>query len=55
MGFFKEKQDFVNWIRVILKNWGLKKIILNLPGILIERGRNLSGLIKKVIKVYFSK
>jgi len=55
MGFFKEKQDFVNWIRVILKNWGLKKIILNLPGILIERGRNLSGLIKKVIKIYFSK
>jgi len=55
MGFFKEKQDFINWIRVILKNWGLKKIILNLPGILIERGRNLSGLIKKMIKVYFSK
>ena len=55
MGFFKEKQDFINWIRVILKNWGLKKIILNLSGILIERGRNLSGLIKKVIKVYFSK
>jgi GT2 family glycosyltransferase len=55
MGFFKEKQDFVNWIRVILKNWGLKKIILHLPGIIIERGRNLSGLIKKIIKVYFSK
>jgi len=54
MGFFKEKQDFVNWIRVILKNWGLKKIILHLPGIIIERGRNLSGLIKKVIKVYFN-
>jgi GT2 family glycosyltransferase len=55
MGFFKEKQDFINWIRVILKNWGLKKIILNLSGIIIERGRNLSGLIKKIIKVYFSK
>jgi len=55
MGFFKEKQDFINWIRVIIKNWGLKKIILNLPGIIIERGRNLSGLIKKMIKVYFSK
>jgi len=55
MGFFKEKQDFVNWIRVIIKNWGIKKIILHLPGILIERGRNLSGLIKKIIKVYFSK
>jgi GT2 family glycosyltransferase len=55
MGFFKEKQDFVNWIRVIIKNWGLKKIVLHLPGIIIERGRNLSGLIKKIIKVYFSK
>jgi len=55
MGFFKEKQDFINWIRVIIKNWGLKKIILNLSGIIIERGRNLSGLIKKIIKVYFSK
>lgn len=55
MGFFKEKQDFVNWIRVIIKNWGLKKIILHLPGILIERGRNLSGLIKKIIKVCFYK
>jgi GT2 family glycosyltransferase len=54
MGFFKEKQDFINWIRVIIKNWGLKKIILHLPGIIIERGRNLSGLIKKVIKVYFN-
>ena len=54
MGFFKEKQDFVNWIRVIIKNWELKKIILHLPGIIIERGRNLSGLIKKIIKVYFS-
>jgi GT2 family glycosyltransferase len=55
MGFFKEKQDFINWIRVIIKNWGLKRIILNLSGIIIERGRNISGLIKKIIKVYFSK
>jgi len=54
LGFFKEKQDFINWIRVILKNWGLKKIILHLPGIIIERGRNLSGLIKKMLKVYLS-
>jgi hypothetical protein len=54
MGCFKEKQDFVNWIRLILKNWGAKKIILNLPGILLERGRNFSGLIKKIIKVYFN-
>jgi len=53
MGYFKEKQDFVNWIRVILKNWGVKKIIRHLPGIIIERGKNLSGLIKKIIKVYF--
>jgi len=54
MGYFKEKQDFVNWIRIILKNWGVKKIIRYFPGIIIERGRNLSGLIKKMVKVYFS-
>jgi len=54
MGYFKEKQDFVNWIRIILKNWGVKKIIRYFPGIIIERGRNLSGLIKKMLKVYLS-
>jgi len=53
MGYFKEKQDFINWIRIILKNWGVKKIFFNLPRILVERGRNLIALIKKMIKVYF--
>jgi len=53
IGYFKEKQDLVNWIRIILKNWGVKKIIRHFPGIIIERGRNLSGLIKKIAKVYF--
>ena len=49
MGWFKEKQDFKNWFRVIAKNWGTKKILLNLPGIVVERLRNLSGLLKKMI------
>lgn len=51
MGWFKEKQDLVNWIRIIAKNWGWRKIIANLPGILAERLRNLSGFLKKVAKV----
>jgi len=50
MGWFKEKQDFINWFRVIGKNWETKKIIMNLPWILVERGRNLSGLVKKIMK-----
>jgi GT2 family glycosyltransferase len=54
MGYFKEKQDLVNWIRIILKNWGVKNILYHFPEIILERGRNLSGLIKKIIKVHFS-
>ena len=46
LGWKKNFLDFKNWILVILKNWGIKKIILNFPGILIERFRNLSGIIK---------
>lgn len=40
--------DFKNWILVILKNWGIKKIILNSPQILIERLRNIAGIIKTI-------
>lgn len=51
MGWFKEKQDFVNWFRVIAKNWGWKRILLNLPTIIVERLRNLYGLVKKIVCV----
>jgi len=54
MGWFKEKQDFINWFRVIGKNWGIKKIILYFPGIVLERLRNMSGLMKKIVKTVTS-
>ena len=39
--------DFKNWILVILKNWSLKDLFLHLPSILLERGRNISGILKQ--------
>lgn len=48
MGWFKEKQDLKNWMKVIGKNWDMKTIMTNCFGILVERGRNLSGLLKKM-------
>ncbi len=38
--------DFKNWILVIAKNWGLGKIIVNLPAIALERLRNFFGILK---------
>lgn len=38
--------DFRNWMLLIGKNWGFKKILLNLPAIFVERLRNLWGIIK---------
>ena len=49
MGSFKARHDLVNWVRIIIKDWGWKKIMTNLPGIIIERGRNVSGLMKKMM------
>lgn len=46
MGNFKQKQDFKNWFLVIVNNWDKKTVLQNLPGIVLERLRNLSGLIK---------
>ncbi|MFS8160573.1 MAG: glycosyltransferase family 2 protein, partial [Candidatus Roizmanbacteria bacterium] len=40
--------DFKNWIRVILKNWALYDLILYFPAILIERLRNISGIVKNL-------
>lgn len=46
MGNLKEMQDFKNWIRIIFKHWGIKKLMMHLPGITCERLRNLSGYAK---------
>lgn len=48
LGAKKNYYDFKNWILVILKNWGFKKIIINLPSILLERIKNISGILKSI-------
>lgn len=45
---FKEFHDFKNWLFVIIKNWDKKTLFSYFPQIVVERLRNLSGLIKKV-------
>ena len=48
---FKVKKaylDFRNWIILIVKNWGFRKILFNLPSIFIERLRNLWGIVKTI-------
>ncbi len=50
MGSYKQRQDFKNLIRIIIKNYPLKYIIIYFPSLIIERMRNLSGLIKSVLK-----
>lgn len=50
MGNFRAKQTFFNWIYFIFKNYTFTQFVKNLPGILIERLRNLSFLLKSSIK-----
>lgn len=49
LGWGKQYLDFKNWILVILKNWSLKDLLLNSPTILLERLKNLSGMIKALL------
>lgn len=46
MGNFRHRMDAKNWIYIILKNYSSTQLLIYLPFILIERLRNLSGLIK---------
>jgi GT2 family glycosyltransferase len=46
MGNFRQKQTVKNWIYIILKNYSTTQLLIYFPFILIERLRNLSGLIK---------
>lgn len=52
MGIFRNKMDAKNWIYIIIKNFSSKEIIKNLPQIIEERLRNLSGLTKQIIRLY---
>lgn len=46
MGNFKQKQDWKNWQKVVAKNWPAGMKSRYFWQILVERGRNLSGVIK---------
>lgn len=46
MNNFRNIMDTKNWFYIIIKDYPISTIIINLPQILIERLRNLSGLIK---------
>jgi GT2 family glycosyltransferase len=50
MGFYKEYHDFANWIRIIFKNYSISFIIKHFPWLLVERLKNLSGILKKMVK-----
>lgn len=50
MGNFRNRMDAKNWIYIIIKNFSPKEIFLNLPKIIEERLRNLSGIIKNTPK-----
>ena len=54
LGAKKQFYDLRNWIFIIIKNWGIVKIMRYLPSIILERFRNLSGLIKAVSRQIFT-
>lgn len=52
MGIFRYKMDAKNWFYIIIKNFSKREIITNLPKIIEERLRNLSGLTKQTVRFY---
>lgn len=52
LGNFKVRMDAKNWIFIIIKNYPFKLILSFLPQIVLERGRNLIGLIKETVRIY---
>ncbi len=52
MGNLRARMDAKNWFFIIIKNYSSNDILKNLIPILVERGRNLSGLCKQTIKIY---
>jgi GT2 family glycosyltransferase len=50
MGSYKQQRDFLNWIRIILKNYSTSLILSHFFPLALERMRNLNGLLKKLVK-----
>lgn len=48
MGSYKAKRDFMNWIRIIQKHYSAQYVRAHAWKLLVERGRNLSGVLKKL-------
>lgn len=46
MGNFRQKMDLKNWLFIIIKNYSFKEIFFNLFGIIEQKLRNLSNLLK---------
>lgn len=46
---FKARQDFMNWWRIVLGSYPRKACLQFGPLILLERAKNLSGLIKSIL------
>jgi GT2 family glycosyltransferase len=51
IGVKKQFYDARNWWLVIFKNWRVKKTIRYFPSIIMERLRNLSGILKAIMSV----
>lgn len=45
----KSLLDMRNWWYLLLKHWSINEVVKNLPGIFIERLRNISGVIKSFV------
>lgn len=50
MGSYKQQRDLINWIRIILKHYPLSMILRYCLPLLVERLRNLNGLLKKLVR-----
>lgn len=50
MGAKKQWLDFKNWILVIIKNWPVETLATQAPQIILERSRNLNGVLKSYYK-----
>ncbi len=48
MGSYKQQRDLMNWIRIILKHYPLSMKLKYSGSLLVERLRNLNGLLKKL-------
>ncbi|MCX6726936.1 MAG: glycosyltransferase family 2 protein [Candidatus Shapirobacteria bacterium] len=50
LGYLRQYYTFRNWFLLITKNYSTKQLIFNFPQILLERLKNLSYLLKSLIK-----